>query len=286
MADRLSAMAAAVSRSSQSIESTAVVPGDAAVEAAAVAGQPPRKRGRQVHERQVLADFFSDQDQAEGTKPPTDLIKAMSTADLYEDVYKQSVDVSFDNLPSAAKERMLAEIAAVAPKVASRVVQASDADPTAITVPREHMHDTVLIPYSAIERAATDRLSSVKEAHRAQLCELHSYDVLEDFARSLEFGGADRKVQLRKLLSVDLRASPVHSMHHTDDLSYIILELEDRQVFFAAVGMRWCGDTADTVSLTASRKEEYVPWSTAVLGDLGASIVEVTTHFYFSCPCV
>lgn len=282
---RLPTVAAAATRASTGSNVPAAA---SAVASASAAGavpregeQGPRKRGRHVHERQVLADFFSEQDQAHGSTPPTDLIKKMSTRDLYEDVYKTyKVDASFSNLPKATQGRMLAEISAVAPRVASRVVQVSDADPSAITVARTHTHEAIVVPPAALEAAGADRTASVKEMHLAQLCELHAYDVLEDFARSLEFGGVPRRTTLHKLVRIDLRACMPHSMYRASaDTAYLLLELDERQVFFAAVEVRWCA-TDEAVA------EPYETLTAAMLGELGPLLVDVGSHFYFCCPCI
>lgn len=256
-------------------------------------GQPPRKRSRQVHERQVLTDFFSEHDHPDGGAPPTDLIKSMSARDLYEDVYDTyKVDASFDKLPNDTKARMLAEIVAVAPKVSARVVQASDADPSAITVPRDHTHEIILVPDAALVGAGTDPFAALKEVHLSAVCELHAYNVVEDFIRSVSFGGVSRVLSLAKLVRVDLRACVPHSLHHPPDddpVTYLILELDDRQVFFVAVGVRWRsteGVDDGPSRLAKLRADPYVQWTAGLFGDLSVAVVEVVSHCYFSCPCI
>lgn len=269
MSDRVpSVVASAASRASRDMEETNAVPSTAA--------PAPRKRGKHIHDTQVLADFFSDQDLPEGHAPPTNLISKMSAADWYDDVYKKPLDVSFDSLPTETKQRMLGEIQAIAPSVQSYVVRASAADPTAISLPPNHRHDVVIIPGTSL--ASDDPLVGVKRDHHAQLCELHAYDVIEDFARAVEFAGATKRMPLRKLVTT-LRACAIHSLYQpSGDTSYMVFELEERQVFFVALAVSGCGSRGE--------RDEYTQWTTALLEEIGATVVEVGTRMYFECPCV
>lgn len=268
MSDRVPTVAVAASRASRGMEETNAVPPAAAPSA--------RKRGKHIHETQVLADFFSDQDLPKGHTPPTDLIAKMSASDLYEDVYKEKIDVSFDSLPTETKDRMLGELQALAPKVLSHAVRASADDPTAIIIPPDHRHDTILIPSTSL--ANDDPLVGVKDGHHAELCTLHAYDVIEDFARAIKFAGAAKHMTLRKLVTA-LRACAIHSLFQpSGNMAYLIFELEERQVFFVALGVTGCGSRGE--------RDEYAPWTSVLLEEIGETTVEIGDHVFFECPCV
>ncbi len=249
----------------------------AAVDAASAPtpGKPKvavRKRSRQVHDKQVMLDFFSENDLADDAKPPTELIAKMGADELYDDVYQDDVDVSFAALPVEKRDAMLAGLLEVAPDVASRAISVTGADPSAISLPSNHMHEIVRVPEAAI--AATNALAAIQEGHRAELTRLPAYEALENLVFEHANYGS-HQVTLRELMH-ELRACVPHGVQKKPGGMYVIFELGRRDTFFAAVSFKMMGDVP-----------EYASW-TKDLADAIADVItgEFESHFYFDCGCV
>ncbi len=231
-----------------------------------------RKRSRQIHDKQVVLDFFSENDVADDAKPPTELISKMGADELYDDVYADDTDVSFAALPVEKRDAMLAGLLKVAPKVASRSVSASGADPTAISLPTNHMHEIVHVPDAAI--AATSALAAIQEGHRAELSRLSAYEAIENLVTETECYGS-HQVTLRELLK-ELRACVPHGVQRKPGGLYMIFELGRRDVFYAAIGLKTIGDIPEYASWTKDLEEAIADVVTA----------EFESRVYFDCGCI
>ena len=249
----------------------------AAVEATVTpsSGKPKktvRKRGRQIHDKQVMLDFFSEGDLAEDAKPPTELIAKMGADELYDDVYQDKVDVSFLALPVEKRDAMLEGLRGVAGKVEGRAISVSSVDPSAISLPSNHMHDIVQVPPAAI--SAKGPLDAIQEGHRAELSRLPAYEALENLVVEHDCYGS-HQVTLRELLH-ELRACVPHGVQRRPGGMYMIFELGRRDTFFAAVSFKMVGDVP-----------EYSSWTKDLEDALGDVVTgEFESRFYFDCGCV
>ncbi len=249
----------------------------AAVEAATApsSGKPKvavRKRSRQIHDKQVMLDFFSENDVADDAKPPTELISKMAPDELYDDVYQDDVDVSLAALPVEKRDELLDGLRDAAPKFERRAISSSTADPTAISIPSNHMHEIVRVPEAAI--TATNALAAIQEGHRAELSRLPAYEVIENLVVEHECYGS-HQVTLRELMH-ELRACVPHGVQRRPGGMYVIFELGRRDTFYAAVEFKMVGDVP-----------EYATWTK----DLEEALADVITgefesRVYFDCGCI
>jgi len=238
-----------------------------------------RKRPRTIHDTQVVKDWFGEGDQAHDTQAPTTELSKLTGLDLYEDPYTVEPDknVSFDDLPVTVKREMMAAIAALGPKMRSRIVR-TDNDPTAIAITHPHIHTTVRVPEGVLKAVGTtaDPMENVKEAHRPQLMCLSSFNEIEmTFAQMSVSGDTDLIAvgELRKELS----AAMVHSVEIDTDRNrmFVIFEVDLHGIFFCAVELK------PPLPLPS----EYTEWNVAEeerLDELEG--VFVRAHF-FACSC-
>lgn len=252
-----------------------------------IPGEPKlRKRSKSVHERQVLANFFSDADSAVSERAPTQLISRMGVGtrdnpgDFYEDVYetegfnkKQS---SFGDMSAEAQAALLERLQAAAPGAIARSIQAApgETDPSAIFVPPNHRHDVLIVPEDG---DGGDKLALVSEPHQPELCGLHAYDALEDIALQMELGGMPRKMSLRDFTRTVSACAP-NGMEPTPYGAHLVVELEERAVFLAAIQLK--------STTPISRDGAYIPWSGAIAPEVLDTGVEMLSYFFFLCPCV
>lgn len=262
--------------------------------AAGQSGNPtPRKRGKNVHDRQVLADFFSaDTDAPRNERAPTELISRMGVGsraqpgDFYDDVYaidglakKQS---SFGDMSVERQEALLESLQAAAPKAISRSIQAptGEMDPTAIFVPQDHRHDLLAVP---TDGDCGDPHALVREAHLPEMCGLHGYDALEDAMLQMDLGGLPQQMPLRDLVRT-VSACTTHGMQPISGGALLVVELEERGVFCAAIELSSTtvliggGDIVDD--------DAYIQWTGAIPPETLDAVVVVVGRWYFTCPCV
>lgn len=247
--------------------------------------QRARKRSRQIHDTQVACDYFSEQDLAHNYKPPTDLISRMHVNDLYDDVYKDKIDVSFSNLPAEKRYEMLETLAGLSSKVDRHIVKATvEEDPTAICVPATHLHDVMEIP---TENYNCEPFECVKDGHLAELQALHASEIVETFATECECYG-NPTMTVEQLLQ-ELDACLPHGIQrlpHRGEFA-VIMELGRRDVFYAAIVVQSSDELIPPVTDDADGFSDYVSLAGLEVAEkISAKRVTYKRRFYFECPCV